>query len=169
MAIITSDEKTKDKARTKAVLLSSIGDVVKNRLFSELSITSIVRRSGLSSNLVYRHFKNFDTLFMEYLRGKMEEVNSELDNTFMSSLQTFAARDKINVIFDFILKDPELQTILFCDFEVGNRYLNKSKKLKTELISNFFIKVDQLIPFPVDLRSIIKFSISNIRPDLQSI
>src|SRR5690606_38656878 len=142
------------------------GGVVKNRLFSELSITSIVRRSGLSSNLIYRHFKNFDTLFMEYLRRKMDEVNSELDNTFMSSLQTYAAGDKINVIFDFILKDPELQTILFCDFEEGNRYLNNSKKLKTELVSRFFLKVHKLIPFPIDLRSTLKFSISNIRPDL---
>jgi|GEM_PF-1610622 len=158
------DGEIRNKARTRAYLLSCVGTILENGTYSELSIAGISRAGGKNPKLIYMYFGNFDNLVVEFLETKMKEVNNRLDEIFKVDLplKKKSVAKRLGYFFDMIIDDPVLQKILHWELGQNNRFLNKANKKRTQLITDFINKVEQDFPSAVDIKSTLTFLLSSI-------
>jgi len=148
----------------KIDLIDAVGTVLKNHGYSKLGINIVAQEAGVDKNVIYRNFKDFDTLLEEYVEKQdywlrtmkeLGKIGIENHREFMKQL--------LFEQFQSLYSNKELQQLLI--WELGDKgNFTTSLAIKREIYSEGIIKQYQplLDDFGVEFNSIAAIMIAGI-------
>ena len=128
----------RDKDRTRAKLIKTVGKIIKNKGFHELKITKIAQVAGVDKKLIYEYFGTTENLINEYLRS--EDYGSSIDfvKTDLSDNGKQFSKMLIKNMYEALSKNKELQKIIVWELYEYNEILRKLSEHREELGEQIF-------------------------------
>lgn len=107
---------TKNKDKTKQLLIDAVGTVLLRDGFQNLGINTVAKEANVSKVLIYRYFTNFDGLLEEFAKQKGYWINEGSEFTEFAKK---ASKDELKKaapilfqnMFKELLQNKELQEI----------------------------------------------------------
>ena len=128
----------RDKDRTKAKLIKTVGKIIKTKGFHELKITKIAQVAGVDKKLIYEYFGTAENLINEYLHS--EDYGSSMDfvKTDLSDNGKQFSKMLIKNMYEALSKNKELQKIIVWELYEYNEILRKLAEHREELGEEIF-------------------------------
>lgn len=128
----------RDKDRTRAKLIKTVGKIIKTKGFHELKITKIAQVAGVDKKLIYEYFGTAENLINEYLRS--EDYGSSIDfvKTDLSDNGKQFSKMLIKNMYEALSKNKELQKIIVWELYEYNEILRKLAEHREELGEEIF-------------------------------
>ena len=125
----------RDKDRTKAKLIKTVGKIIKTKGFHELKITKIAQVAGVDKKLIYEYFGTAENLINEYLHS--EDYGSSMDFVQTDNGKQFS-KMLIKNMYEALSKNKELQKIIVWELYEYNEILRKLAEHREELGEEIF-------------------------------
>ncbi|WP_304344028.1 TetR/AcrR family transcriptional regulator [Chryseobacterium koreense] len=138
----------RDKERTKAKLIKTIGKIIKTGGFQQLKVTKIAKTAGVDRKLIYEYFGTVENLVNEYLRlqdygSSAQKMDfSEID--FSDSGKEYS-KTLIANMWDALAENKELQKIIIWELSEHNEILRNLSDHREELGMKLFNQV--MLPY----------------------
>jgi len=131
--------KENEKEMRKQLILDATLTLFGKNHISEVSMRDIAKEAGISTALIYRHFKNRDELFMEAFIFKSNEVITTFE-------QTMNDKDNISIevigreFIYFLVHNPlffKMMTNSMLDYTLVEAHLERFNNVIRELLAIF--------------------------------
>lgn len=138
----------RDKQRTKKKLIATIGKILAEYSYSELTISRIATVSNLNPKLIYLYFGGLDQIIRAYLedRGTATALSAKVALNILDHPNDIVAEDIAFFLekqFAELIEDKEWQAILHWGLITKNRYVKKlidDRNARIDAIADTFKK-----------------------------
>lgn len=159
---------TRNKERTKQRMIDAVGEVLKEKGYSGLTINNIVRKANVDRKLIAHYFGDVNNLIEEYLNNRdywMNKVAPKIQG-IVEKAEGFGQNEITSILhtlYDEVSKSADLQRIL--SWEVSE-YQDKLRALadNREILGEELFKATDkdFKGMGIDLRAILALQISGI-------
>lgn len=159
---------TRNKERTKQRMIDAVGEVLKEKGYSGLTINNIVRKANVDRKLIAHYFGDVNNLIEEYLNNRdywMNKVAPKIQG-IVEKAEGFGQNEITSILhtlYDEVSKSADLQRIL--SWEVSE-YQDKLRALadNREILGEELFKATDkdFKGTGIDLRAILALQISGI-------
>lgn len=158
----------RSKERTKQKLIDAVGEVLKEKGYSGLTVNNIVQKAQVDRRLISFYFGNLDNLLEEYLNSRdywmtkvapmMAEIAQKSGEFGVNELV-----DALHVLYDSIDTSPELQKILAWQVSEEHPKLKELAERRDLLSASFFAPADrQFEGTGINLRATVALLIAGV-------
>ncbi|KGE14341.1 TetR/AcrR family transcriptional regulator [Sphingobacterium deserti] len=121
----TAAKSTRNRLRSKNILLESVGNILAQRSYSELNVTSLTEISGLNPKLIYLYFGGLEGLIAQYLENRELQPSAaqKLSQNIALHPKDVVHEDILSLLeiqLDELIADDELKGILHWGFSAKN-------------------------------------------------
>lgn len=125
------DKRKVENARVKRNIEDAFFSLLKSKNFSEITITDLVRKSGVSRNSYYRNFDSKEDIIKEFIL----RLRTEIDIAFEHSAETFGdklSHQALTVHLSYYLKEKHNLLLLYENgfgslmLDEANRYIEEA-------------------------------------------
>lgn len=163
-----TDGAIRNKARTKRKLLDAVGEVLRTKGYTGLTIRNIIETAGVDRRLIYLYFGGVDQLIETYLNEKdfwLSQINPKAQ-TIMESAEDFGQNEItaiLHTLFDEVFKSSDLQKIIHWEISEHQPRLVELINNREELGRHLFKLTDaDFVGTDVNLRAIMAIQIAGI-------
>lgn len=137
----------RDKARTKARMVASVGKVIQKKGYAGLNLTNVATECGVDVKLIRNYFGNLDNLVEEYIsqRDFWKHVAKDNINSMVSSPGIIGSEEITDLLqnqFNTLLKDKILQSIIHWELGEQNKLLRKIADQREMIGEKLFSKIE---------------------------
>lgn len=128
------DKRKIENARVKRSIEDAFFSLLKNQNFSEITITDLVKKSGVSRTSYYRNFNSKEDIIKEYIQRLRKEIDVALEysaNTFGDKLNP----QTLTVHISYYLKEKHNLLLLY-DNGFGSLMLDESNRYVEESLGD---------------------------------
>lgn len=133
----------RDKSRTKARMVASVGKVLQKKGYPGLTAPNIATAAGVDKKLVWAYFGGLDNLIEEYFQQKdfwkassksvISDMLTNPDNIGKEEIYTLLQNQ-----FDTLIKDKVLQKFIHWELGENNKMLRKVADEREEIGEKLF-------------------------------
>ena len=158
----------RSKERTKQKLIDAVGEVLKEKGYSALTINNIAQKAKVDRRLISLYFGSLDNLLEEYLNSRdywMTKVAPMMAGIVEQSGE-FGVKeliDALNVLYDSLGSSAELQKMLVWQVSEDHPKLRELAERRDKLSAPFFEPADKKFEGSgINLRAIVALQIAGI-------
>lgn len=134
MARKTVSGPIRDKERTKAKLLKTVGKIIMKHGFHQLTVSRIAAEAGVDRKLIYEYFGSVDNLINAYLRARdFGSKMQKLDLADATDHGKEISKELIKNMFAVLTADKELQKIIVWEVSAYHKILRELADRREEL------------------------------------
>ena len=158
----------RDKSRTMAKMVASVGKVLQNKGYAGLDATRVAKAAGVDKKLVWTYFGGLDNLVEEYIskRDFWKSISKEEIKKITDTPELINENDINNILqgqLDTLLKDKILQKIIHWELGESNKTLRKIADKREEMGEALFSTIDkQFENSEIDIRANLALLIGGI-------
>jgi len=158
----------RDKERTKTKLVEAVGEVLKERGYTGLTIANIAKASGLNRRLIPIYFGSVENLIETYIRGKDYWLGSVKSTTeYFGKFPDQGSRGMIEKLLMFQMdefaQNEEMQKIITWEISESSELMSKIAQEREQLSTLLFAFADNdLKGRDIDLRAAGAILVSSI-------
>ncbi|RQO30986.1 TetR/AcrR family transcriptional regulator [Taibaiella sp. KBW10] len=163
-----TDGAIRNKARTKKKLLDAVGEVLRTKGYTGLSIRNIVETAGVDRRLIYLYFGGVDELIEAYLNEKdywMSQISPKTE-AIVAKAEQFGQKEItaiLHTMYEEVSKSADLQKILCWEISEPQARLRELADNREELGKQLFKLTDSdFSGTDVNLRAVLALQIAGI-------
>lgn len=116
----------RNKERTKAQLIKTVGKMIKTGGFQQLKVSKIAEVAGVDKKLIYEYFGSVDELVSEYFRNHdFGSKIQQIDFSDSADQGKTISKKLLKNMFDALSTDKELQKIIVWEISDYNKLLRE--------------------------------------------
>ncbi|WP_129021505.1 TetR/AcrR family transcriptional regulator [Edaphocola aurantiacus] len=163
-----TDGAIRNKARTKRKLLDAVGEVLRTKGYTGLTIRNIIETAGVDRRLIYLYFGGVDQLIETYLNEKdywMSQISPKTQ-AIMEAADNFGQNEItaiLHTMFDEVFQSADLQKILNWEISEFQPRLRELADNREELGKHLFKLTDaNFAKTDINLRAMMAVQIAGI-------
>lgn len=163
-----TDGAIRNKARTKRKLLDAVGEVLRTKGYTGLSIRNIIETAGVDRRLIYLYFGGVNELIEAYLNEKdywMSQISPKTE-AIVAKASEFGQKEItaiLHTMYDEVWKSADLQKILNWETSEPQPRLRELADNREELGKQLFKLTDaDFAGTDVNLRAVLALQIAGI-------
>lgn len=157
-----------NKERTMTKLLTSVGQVLKEKGYTGLTATNIAKKAGVDRKLISLYFESTDKLIETYIRTKDYWLNDDLEN--IEDMKVLINKDSKSVLLDMLSKqlrnfrnNDEMQKAITWQISEKSEVMSQVSREREKLSSIFFAITDEeLKNSDIDIRATTSLLVAGI-------
>ncbi len=127
------DKRLIENARVKKNIEEALFILLKNKKFSEITVSDIVNTSGVARASYYRNFENKEAVIESYMARQRQEVAVKIE--FTESINDLFIQDKLATSLEHYLKQKHYFLSLY-DNGFGTLILEELNKFAEEILGD---------------------------------
>ncbi|WP_316805352.1 TetR/AcrR family transcriptional regulator [Pedobacter nototheniae] len=141
-----TDGPVRNKERTKKKILDSLGEILKNDGFTDLSLSKVATKANVDRRLIYDYFGGFDGMIKEYLSSRDYWKTSPDDVAAIveSSKEDHGKHMAYTLVekqFDALMENPEIRQIINWGLSENSIPLKELNLQREHLGEEFFTQI----------------------------
>ncbi len=157
-----------NKERTMAKLLASVGEVLKNKGYTGLTVANISKMAGVDRKLIYLYFENVNNLIETYIKSTDYWIKTTLDTVEdVQKLENSNSKDFLESLLlnqlDNFSQNEEMQKVVTWQISEKSDIMSQITREREKMSALFFALADkELKNKNVDIRAVSSVLVAGI-------